>query len=213
MSSVKIQERFVVGASPDEVWAFLMDPAKVVTCLPGAALTASSEDGRSHEGTVKVKTGPVTVVYKGAADFVELDAGARRLRMEAKGREKAGSGTVGMNMESSVLTHAQGAELVVDAEVELTGRLVSFGRGMIDAVVQEILQDFVGCLAGRVGQGAPSPDNGRNAAGEPTPDAAGVSPDDDGGRTTPGQAPPPAGGLGLLFRAFRRWLRSVLGGG
>lgn len=213
MSSLKIQERFVVGASPDDVWAFLMDPAKVVTCLPGAALTGSSEDGRSHEGTVKVRAGPVTVVYKGAADFVELDAGARRLRMEARGKEKAGSGTVGMIMESSVLTHAQGAEVVVNAEVELTGRLVSFGRGMIDAVVQEVLQDFIGCLAGRVGHGAPSGDHGLGAAGEPTAEAPGVSPDDDGGPTTSGRGLPPAGGLGLLFRAFRRWLRSVLGGG
>ena len=216
MSTMQIQERFTVAAPPDRVWRFLVDPSRVVTCLPGAALTESSEDGRTHSGTVTVKAGPITVSYKGTAEFAEVDDEGRYLRMEAKGQEK-----VSMTMESRVQEHESGTEVVVDADVKLTGKLVSFGRGMMDAVAQEILKDFTGCLSGKLegeggaeAPGAPSGEGG-------TADAPGAARAGEGGRapatgaraaeSTPGEAAP-ASGLGLLFRALRRWLRGLFGG-
>ena len=44
MSNLKIEESFDVKAPPDRVWAFLKDPAQVVTCLPGAALDEVLDD-------------------------------------------------------------------------------------------------------------------------------------------------------------------------
>ncbi len=222
MSSLKIEERFTVAAPPDQVWSFLVDPSRVVACLPGAALTESSEDGTTHRGTVTVKAGPITVSYKGTAEFVEVDEADRRLRMEAKGQEKSGSGSVSMIMVSTVGEHADGAEVVVDSEVKLTGKLVSFGRGMIDAVAQEILQDFTGCLASKLEGGEAGGDSDENGTGPESTDA----PDSGTGRAakTPAgtreasgaaepREPRPAGGLGLLFRGLWRWLRGIFGGG
>ena len=149
-SSMKIEERFTLAAPPERVWAYLTDASRVVVCLPGAVLESSSEDGRTHAGAVKVKLGAVTVSYAGTAEFVEVDEGARTIRMEAKGRERRGSGSVRMTMVSTVRAAEGGTEVSVEADVQLAGRIVSFGRGMIEVVSGELFKDFVRCLAANV---------------------------------------------------------------
>ena len=39
MSALKIEERFELDAHPDEAWAYLTRPDRIVVCLPGAELT------------------------------------------------------------------------------------------------------------------------------------------------------------------------------
>ena len=75
----RIEERFVVRAPVEKVWAYLVDPRRVVTCLPGAELT-EVVDERTFHGAVKVKVGPVTVSYKGKVILEEVDDAARRVR-------------------------------------------------------------------------------------------------------------------------------------
>jgi hypothetical protein len=50
----------------------LLDVQCVAPCMPGATL--SEVDGNSFTGKVKVKVGPIVVIYSGTAEFVEQDA-------------------------------------------------------------------------------------------------------------------------------------------
>ena len=77
MSSLKIEERITVGADPARVWAFLLDPARVAACLPGAKLDGI-EGERTFLGTMKVKVGPVTMEFKGKATLSEVVESERR---------------------------------------------------------------------------------------------------------------------------------------
>ena len=74
----RIEERFAVKAPAEAVWAYVTDPRRVVSCLPGAELT-EVVDPRTFNGAVKVKVGPVTVSYRGRVQLIELDEGARRV--------------------------------------------------------------------------------------------------------------------------------------
>jgi len=142
----RIEERFVVRAPADAVWAYLIDPRRVVRCLPGAELT-EVVDERTFHGTVKVKVGPVTVGYQGRVVLVEVDQAARRVRMSGEGRESTGSGSARMSMESRVTAQPGGeAEVVVVAEVDIAGRLVQLGRGMMEQVSQQLFQQFAACV-------------------------------------------------------------------
>ncbi len=66
----KVEEEFEVNAPVQRVWEYLIDPAKVVVCIPGAELL-ESQDERTFMGAVKVKVGPVTMSYKGQVKFTE----------------------------------------------------------------------------------------------------------------------------------------------
>ena len=69
---MRLEQSFFVQAPPDRVWAFLTDPRRAASALPGAAVTEQIDD-RTFAGTMTVKVGPVKTKYKGKATFKKLD--------------------------------------------------------------------------------------------------------------------------------------------
>jgi len=143
--AIHIEERFTVNAPVEAVWDYLVDPRRVVGCLPGAEL-AEVVDERTFNGNVKVKVGTVAVSYRGRVHIAELDVAARRVRMTGEGRESAGAGSAKMTMESHVAASAGGAEVVVRADVDVVGRIVQLGRGMIEQVSHQLFAQFAACV-------------------------------------------------------------------
>ncbi|HEY6100498.1 MAG TPA: SRPBCC family protein [Anaeromyxobacter sp.] len=162
--AIHIEERFRVNAPVQAVWDYLVDPRRVVLCLPGAELT-EVVDERTFHGNVKVKVGTVTVSYKGRVRIVDIDVAGHRARMEGDGRESTGAGSAKMAMESTVTPAEGGTEVVVRADVDVVGRIVQLGRGMIEQVSHQLFQQFAACVrstlegeeAARLGATAPAP--------------------------------------------------------
>jgi carbon monoxide dehydrogenase subunit G len=144
--ALDIEEQLELKAPVERVWNFLIDPEKVVTCLPGAALD-KVEDARTFLGNMKVKVGPVTVTYKGRARLLEVDEAGHRVVMSGEGTEQGGAGSAKMTMESVVESSGDGvSRVVVKAKVDLVGRIVQFGRGMIKGVAQQLFKQFAAAV-------------------------------------------------------------------
>jgi len=147
--AITLKESFRVKAPVQAVWEFLMDPHQVVTCMPGAALDEVVGDN-TFLGSIKVKVGPITATYKGRAQFVEVDARAYTIRLVAEGVEAGGG-----NARGTMVSHLQplpdgGTEVVAEASAEVTGRIMQFGRGMIQGVSQELFRQFAATVAERL---------------------------------------------------------------
>jgi len=139
--AIEIRETFAVKAPIDAVWRFVMDPHTVVTCMPGAQLD-EVVDERTFNGTVKVKVGAISSAYKGRVQFTEVDEQQHVVRMTAEGRE-AGGGMAKGKMSSSLRSLPDGrTEVVAEASVDLTGRIMQVGRGMIQGVARQLFQQF-----------------------------------------------------------------------
>ena len=146
----KIEEAFEIHAPGQRVWEYLIDPAKVALCLPGAELLESRDDG-SYLGAVKVKVGPVSMSYKGAVRFTELDESARVVRLTGEGREAGGGGSAKLAMTSRITPIENGgSRVIVEAEVDLVGKIVQFGRGMIEEVSRQLFRQFADCVKQRI---------------------------------------------------------------
>ncbi|HKQ73192.1 MAG TPA: SRPBCC family protein [Blastocatellia bacterium] len=142
----KIEEEFEVQAPVQQVWEYLIDPARVVVCIPGAELL-ETQDERTFTGAVKVKVGPVTMSYKGQVKFTEVDEQGRQVRMVGEGREAGGAGSAKVTMLSKVTPlDGRGALVVVSADVDLVGKVVQFGRGMIEEVSRQLFRQFSACV-------------------------------------------------------------------
>ena len=143
----KIEERFEVQAPVERVWKYLIDPARVVECLPGAELVEMT-DAQNFVGAIKVKVGPLAMSYKGKAKFTEVNEETHQVRMVGDAREVGGSGSTKVTMLSTVapLASGGGSEVVVNAEVELVGKIVQFGRGMIEEVSRQMFRQFSTCV-------------------------------------------------------------------
>jgi carbon monoxide dehydrogenase subunit G len=141
--AIKLSETFQINAPIEDVWRFLLTPERVVTCMPGAELQ-EKVDEQTFLGLIKVKVGPIVTRYQGRVQFVERDDAAHHVRLVAEGREKDSSGSAKGGMASTLRSvSAEVTEVAVESEVEVTGRVMQFGRGMIESVSQQLFQQFV----------------------------------------------------------------------
>ncbi|MEE8312090.1 MAG: SRPBCC family protein [Candidatus Binatia bacterium] len=140
--AIDIEEKFEVQASIDEVWAFVMDPVRVASCMPGAKLE-EVVDERNFVGSIRIKIGAISTAYKGKVAMTEVDERARTVVMAAEGTE-AGGGTARGTMNSVLRSLPDGrTELVATASVELTGRVMQVGSRMIKGVSHQLFKQFV----------------------------------------------------------------------
>lgn len=166
---------FTVPTSVDDAWALFMDLEKVGSCFPGATVTEVRDDGFS--GTVKVKLGPIALVYSGSGSFVERDDAAHRAVIEAKGKDKRGNGTAGANVTISLSPDGDGTRADVVTDLAVTGKPAQFGRGVMQDVSDKLLQAFVACVEKQLGGEQPAPTESPAAApaGEAASDSAGAT--------------------------------------
>jgi len=155
--AINLNQTFHVNAPVDAVWAFLLDPHQVVTCMPGAALDDVVGDNE-FLGNIKVKVGPITAAYKGRVRFTKVDHETHVIEMTAEGTEASG-GTASGTMSSRVEASPEGGTQVqAEANAEVTGRVMQFGRGMIQGISEQMFRQFAASVTERLeatGAGAP----------------------------------------------------------
>jgi uncharacterized protein len=151
-----LTHRFSVPIPVDEAWAHFNDIGSVAECFPGATVTSVEDD--TFQGSVKVKLGPIALVYNGSGTFIEKDEVAHRMVVDAKGKDKRGNGTAGAAVVMT-MTESPGAGTSTNVEVvtdlAITGKPAQFGRGVMQDVSDKLLGQFVACLETRLSGGAP----------------------------------------------------------
>lgn len=152
--AIRIEKAFDVDQEPEEVWDFLIDPHRVVECLPGAELKERVDD-RTYAGDMGFELGPLGVTFRGRIHFDRLDPEKLEVAMSGSGSEDRGRGSVSMSVRSRLeRLDGGGTRVAVRQEIDLEGRLVRFGGGRIVRSVADVMFGrFTRCvtkkLAGR----------------------------------------------------------------
>jgi carbon monoxide dehydrogenase subunit G len=173
---MRIENTVEVDAPLDRVWALVNDIPRVAPCMPGAALTGVVDD-QTYEGTVAVKLGPLRMAYKGKVTVDEVDEANHSARLTASGKDTKGAGTA----RASVETRLQPAgdrhtRLQVTSDVQLTGKVASFGRGgAINDVATRLFGQFADCLRATL-EAEPTPSPATTAPSPQPPAPAEPSP-------------------------------------
>ncbi|GAB3385001.1 SRPBCC family protein [Amycolatopsis echigonensis] len=142
---MRLDHEFTVPAPIGEVWQAVIDPERVAPCMPGASLT--KVEGDTFAGTVKVKLGPISLLYKGTGEFLEKDEAARKVVIKASGKDARGGGTAAATVTLTLTERDGGTHGAVATDLAITGRPAQFGRGLISEVGGKILDTFAGNLA------------------------------------------------------------------
>lgn len=164
---MEFSNKFEVPAKPEDVWVLLCDVERIAPCLPGAELTETVGD--EYHGVVKVKVGPITAQYKGVAKFESKDEAARKIVLAATGRDVKGSGnaraTIAVSLATPAGAEAAGGgaevtEISVDVDLNISGKVAQFGRGVMADVNAKLMEKFAENLeqmiAGGSGEGTAS---------------------------------------------------------
>ena len=143
-----LTHRFTVPVPIDDAWAHFNDISSVAECFPGATVT--SVEGDTFAGSVKVKLGPIALVYNGSGTFTEKDEASHRMVVDAKGKDKRGNGTAGAAVTMTMVEAGSSTDVEVVTDLAITGKPAQFGRGVMQDVSDKLLGQFVSCLEQRL---------------------------------------------------------------
>ncbi len=138
---MELSNEFVVTAPIEATWAVLTDLERIAPCLPGAQL--DEVEGEEYRGTVKVKVGPITSQYKGTATFVSLDPVEHRAVLRATGRDTRGQGNATATVTAALSPEGDRTKVSVTTELDISGKVAQFGRGMLADISTKLLGQFV----------------------------------------------------------------------
>ena len=141
---MELTNEFTVGVPIEQAWAVLTDVERIAPCMPGAQL--QEVEGDEYRGVVKVKVGPITAQYKGAATFVEKDDEKHKAVLRAEGRDTRGQGNASATITATLQPSGEGTSVVVVTDLTVTGKVAQFGRGVLADVSSKLLTQFVDCL-------------------------------------------------------------------
>jgi len=140
--AIKVEKTFRVEAPVEKVWAFLSDPRKVGTCVPGAEIT-EQVDEKTYKGAIKVKVGPSVTDFKGEVQILRLDNAAHEIEILGKGQDVRGKGSASMKMTGKLAAADSGTEVTSISELNIVGILAQMGARVITEVSNIMFEQFV----------------------------------------------------------------------
>jgi uncharacterized protein len=146
-----LTHRFSVPAGMDEAWNAFNNPDELAPCFPGATIT--STEGDEFTGSVKIKLGPMALVYNGSGRYLERNDAERRVVIEARGKDKRGNGTATAKITAMFTEGGGQTDVEVLTDLAITGKPAQFGRGVISDVSDKLLDQFLNCVSGRFAEG------------------------------------------------------------
>ncbi len=170
-----LTHRFSVPTGVAEAWDAFNDLEGLAPCFPGATIT--SVDGDEFSGSVKIKLGPISLMYNGSGRYIERNDADRRVVIEARGKDKRGNGTATATVTASFAESGAQTDVEVLTDLVITGKPAQFGRGVISDVSDKLLDQFVSCVSGRFADrpGADGLGGGGVAGAEPSASPVGAA--------------------------------------
>jgi carbon monoxide dehydrogenase subunit G len=142
---VKIENSFEVPAPPEQAWALLMDVPRIIPCMPGAKLD-ETVDGAHWKATMAVKLGPISLSFITDVRREETDEAVGRAKLSAKAREARGRGNAQATIESTLIPQNGGTRVEIVTDLQLSGAVAQYGRGLVEDVSSQMATEFADCL-------------------------------------------------------------------
>jgi len=136
-------DHFTVRCPPNAVFDMFGDLARVAACLPGASLTGVPT-GERAEGSIRVKLGPISASFRGAAR-VERDRKTLSGRIVGTGSDQRSRSSTQGEIRYQLLPIEQGAATRVELSIgySLRGMLAQIAReGLVRDLASRLTADF-----------------------------------------------------------------------
>lgn len=187
---MEIDKTLQLAVSPERVWALLLDAEAMGACVPGMeSVQVLSED--EYAAVMKVRISFVSARFRLRTRIVEREA-PRYLRAEGTGEDSAVASSLKQVSEMWLDPAPEGGTtLRLKVQVDVLGRIGSFGLAAMKTKADRLWDEFGVNLAARLQAPAPAPAGHAPAASAPTAIEAPLSAPPDGPAPAPPAATPP----------------------
>jgi carbon monoxide dehydrogenase subunit G len=141
-----ISGSYTFAASRDRVWAVLMDPAMITSCIPGCDRFEPDGEDR-YKVTLNVSLAAISGHYEGIVTLTDrIDRTSYRLIVEGQGK----GGFVKGNSVITLKDRDSSTDVDVSGTVEVGGPVARVGQRLIGGVAKMMMDRFFACLGSRL---------------------------------------------------------------
>jgi carbon-monoxide dehydrogenase small subunit len=146
----RIEDSFFVPHPPEAVWLALGNLETAAQCLPGAEL--AEHDERSAKGRIRIRFGPMSAAFAGAATL-ERDDAARQATFRGAGTDSLSGSRARGDIIYRVHSEEGGraSRVQVTLDYSLVGPLAQFSRsGLVREFAGRLIAEFGRNLSARI---------------------------------------------------------------
>jgi len=138
-----LTKSFEVPQNTELVWNHLIDPEKIMDCVPGVSIDEKVDDNH-YKGKVGMKFGPMGVQYDADIFYNEIDIENKKIILSGNGVDSKGTGNAEMKMTITITElDAGGVKLDAIMDITINGKIAQFGSRLIDTVSEQLFKQFV----------------------------------------------------------------------
>jgi hypothetical protein len=141
-----ISGSYTFPASRDRVWALLMDPAVISSCIPGCERFEPDGEDR-YKVTLTVALAAITGHYEGTVALADkIEPTSYRLIVEGQGKAGfvKGSSAIALKERDTV------TDVEVTGTVQVGGPVARVGQRLIGGVAKMMMDRFFACLESKL---------------------------------------------------------------
>jgi carbon monoxide dehydrogenase subunit G len=139
---VELDKSLTLPVTASAGWSLVENIEGMASCMPGAKIT-ERVDATHYKGTITVKLGPATVVFKGELEVVAIDPVARTIHVIGKGADTGGGSGASLDLNAVVKEIGPDTcELSGVSVVNVTGKVAAFGSRLMGTVTDQLLKIF-----------------------------------------------------------------------
>ena len=137
---VELDHEFHTGKPADYNREAVTDLDRIIPCVEGGSVLERTSDDEA-KAEIKVKMGAMSMTFRGTVTVVSKDGDSALLRV--KSRDTGGSGYANADVTFAL---ADGGGTVHTA-AQITGKAASMGEGIVQSVLDALINDFTTRLA------------------------------------------------------------------
>jgi hypothetical protein len=143
---MEINGTYTFDAPPDRVWALMMAPEAIASCIPGCERLEPDGDNR-YKAAITIGMAAITGKYEGTVVIADqVEPHSYRLVVEGQGRP----GFVKGEATIALRTNGPGTIVDVSGTVQTGGTIARLGQRLIGSAAKMMQDRFFACMQGKV---------------------------------------------------------------
>jgi uncharacterized protein len=146
---VKLEGSIAVAAAPSDVWAAVIDPVALASCVPGVR-SVRQLDERTFEGSITAAVGPIEGDFTFTAVLTDLDF-PDRLVVAVDGIDSVTRSQLHADVHACLVADGETrTDLRYEATIGVKGRMAILGEMVLRATAGVIIGQVTRCLRTRL---------------------------------------------------------------
>lgn len=137
---MQLKHSFDIPLPLPKAWDTVLNLEDVAPCLPGATATKTGE--ASYDVAMKVRLGPLDLLFKGGIELIDVQRELARFACKAKVQESKGQGSATGTTVVQLTEIPGGTRVDLGTELMIAGRVAQMGRGFVGEVSNDLLGQF-----------------------------------------------------------------------